>query len=480
MSQIKKNVWSISEEFKWDEKKLVDMLLDDNTPSFKADHSFKKRLDSKISEKIKYAKEQRQDMETMNSIPKRLKWRMYLTGYWYAVCSFLVLFLIWFCTNIFTWTIKVPAKYTYLQESNAFWSLDIWKVLAYNRSENVASNFSYDGANIDDSLYDDVEVEESLDSDNSLKSLSKSNLATMTVVRGADNSEDEFKDTDVSDMWWYDIFNRFMYDKTYRFSYKSRLFPKLNENYPVYKVDWTLVSYSTPKQIFKNLKIWWVSLKNFSDLEMMRFEMSETIENWYTILFDNHTQKLSFYPNESWKAWDFQWTLPSKKKIVKAVEKELKLLWVSLKDYWNWVVNVDEFDENMWIIQVFYPFKLQWKYVRNADENKQIWMDIAYDLNLWKIVYVNNIDIAKYNASDYKTIEKSDLESKIEQGWSYFSQWALHEYSTLIMLDSLEIVYLEKVSENWAVYYVPAIKGTVSTSLENYNWPSMIFQELVQ
>jgi hypothetical protein len=57
------------------------MLLDDNTPSFKADHSFKKRLDSKISEKIKYAKEQRQDMETMNSIPKRLKWRMYLTGY---------------------------------------------------------------------------------------------------------------------------------------------------------------------------------------------------------------------------------------------------------------------------------------------------------------------------------------------------------------------------------------------------------------
>ena len=126
MSQIKKNVWSISEEFKWDEKKLVDMLLDDNTPSFKADNSFKKRLDSKISEKIKYAKEQRQDMETMNSIPKRLKWRMYLTGYWYAVCSFLVLFLIWFCTNIFTWTIKVPAKYTYLQESTMLLTVVIY------------------------------------------------------------------------------------------------------------------------------------------------------------------------------------------------------------------------------------------------------------------------------------------------------------------------------------------------------------------
>jgi hypothetical protein len=82
MSQIKKNVWSISEEFKWDEKKLVDILLDDENPTFKADDGFKKKLDSKISEKIKYAKEQRQDTETMNSIPKRLKWRMYLTGYW--------------------------------------------------------------------------------------------------------------------------------------------------------------------------------------------------------------------------------------------------------------------------------------------------------------------------------------------------------------------------------------------------------------
>ena len=27
MSQIKKNVKSVSEEFKWDEKKLVDMIL---------------------------------------------------------------------------------------------------------------------------------------------------------------------------------------------------------------------------------------------------------------------------------------------------------------------------------------------------------------------------------------------------------------------------------------------------------------------
>ncbi len=478
MSQIKKTAKSISDEFKWDEKKIVDMFLNEQNPSFKADDNFKKKLDSKISEKIKYAREQKLDTETMNSIPKRLKWRMYLTGYGYAVVSFVALFLIWFCTNIFTWTIKVPAKYTYLDEINAFWNLEDWKKLAYNYNENVASNFSYDS---NDDVYDeDMEIEESLDSDNSAKSLVKTNSAVMTASKWSDMVDSSNSDDVVASDEWYNLYNKFMYDKTYRFSYKSKIFPKLSENYPVYKVDWTLVSYSTPKQLFKNLKIWWVSLKNFSDLEMMRFEMSEKVENWYTIIFDNRTQKLSFYPNESWKAWDFQWTLPSKKKIVKVVEKELKLLWVSLKEYGDGEVNVDDFDENMWIIQVFYPFKLNWKYVWNVEENKQIWMDIAYDLNLGKIVYINNIDIAKYNASDYVTLDKSDLESRIENGGSYFSQWALHEYSTLVMLDSMEIVYLEKVYENWDIYYVPAIKWVVSTSLENYNGPEIIFQEIVQ
>ena len=478
MSQIKKSTNSVSDEFKWDEKKIVDMFLCDN-PSFKADENFKKKLDSKISDKIRYTSEQRQDAETLSSIPRRLKWRMYLTGYGYAVCSFVALFLIWFCTNIFTWTIKLPTKYTYLDENSAFWNLVAWKQLVYNYNEDVPSNFSYDSSDVDNSLFDDIDVEEASVFDSSTKTLSKSNSAVMTEAKWVSNVVDDFSDSDVGE-WWYGLFNTFMYDKTYRFSYKSKLFPKLDEYYPIYKVDWTLVSYSTPKQLFKNLKIWWISLKNFSDLEMMRFEMSEKTENWYTIIFDNRTQKLSFYPNESWNASDFQWTLPSKKKIVKAVEKELKSMWISLKEYWDWEVNVDDFDENMWIVQVFYPFKLQWKYVRNADENKQIWMDIAYDLNLWKIVYVNNIDIAKYKASDYQTLEKSDLESKIEQWWSYFSQWALHEYSTLVMLDSMEIIYLEKVSNIWDIYYVPAIKWVISTSLENYNWPKIIFQEIVQ
>ena len=473
MAIIKRKNKTVSDEFKWDEKKIVNMVLDDECPSFKANEQFKNKLDSKISEKIKSAKEQKRDTDTMNAIPKKLKWRMYLTWYGYAVCSFIALFLIWFCTNIFTWTIKLPTKYNYLEDAQAFWSVsDLWKAL----DKNYLSESNVDSDDIFEEENEQVLVETKwIDSSSTLLGASKSKALMNSYSNDITSVESDEEDN----LWWYDVFDRFLYNKTYRFSYKSKMFPKLSENYPVYKVDWTLISYSTPKQLFKNLKIWWVSLKNFSDLEMERFEMSETTENWYTIMFDNRTQKLSFYPNNSWKAGDFQWTLPSKKKIIKSVEKELKLLWVSLKDYGDWVVNFDDFDENMWIIQIFYPFKLQWKNVRNAEENKQIGMDIAYDLNLQKIVYVNNIDIAKYQFSDYSTVEKSILEDKIEQWWSYFSQWALHEYSTLVMLDSMEVVYLEKVSESWDIYYVPAIKWTVSTSLENYVWPKIIFQELI-
>lgn len=478
MTRTKKVDETVLDEFKWDEKKIVNMVLEDESPNFRANEKFKNKLDAKISEKIRYAKEQKQDTDMLNAIPKKLKWRLYLTWYGYAVCSFLVLFLIWFCTNIFTWTIKVPTKYTHLEQDNAFWILGDWKQLAYSYNENIASNFSYDSVDVDDSYDEDVEVEEALELDNSARTLWKSSFATITTSNWKTQIESN-SDEEATDVWWYNIFDRFMYDKTYRFSYKSRQFPKLSKSYPVYRTDGTLISYSTPKQIFKNLKIWGVSLQNFSELEMERFEMSETTENWYTIMFDNHTQKLSFYPNSSWKAGDFQWTLPSKRKIIKAVEKELKLLWVSLKDYGDGEVNVEDFDENMWIIQIFYPFELQGKNVRNADEGKQIWMDIAYDLNLQKIVYINNIDIAKYQISDYSTVEKSVLEEKIEQWWSYFSQWALHEYSTLVMLDDMEIVYLEKITEGWNVYYIPAIKGTISTSLENYMWPKIIFQELI-
>lgn len=472
MVDLKKNISTLSDEFKWDEKKVVEMILNDDDPKFWANEKFKEKLDSKISEKIKYANEQKKDTETLKAIPKKLKWRMYLTWYGYAVCSFIVLFLIWFCTNIFTWTIKLPTKYNHLDDVQAFWNIsDLWNI----KNENFVS--------MDDDIDDEETEQVFLDDEEKFEGteLKNSNSTVMGISRTSAtmNNITSVESKEEWNLLWYNIFDKFMYNKTYRFSYKSKLFPKLSENYPVYKVDWTLISYSTPKQLFKNLKIWWVSLKGFSDLEMERFEMSEMSENWYTIIFDNHTQKLSFYPNNSWKAGNFNWTLSSKKKIIKSVEKELKSLWVSLKDYGEWVVDVDDFDENMWIIQIFYPFELQWKNVRNAEENRQIWMDIAYDLNLQKIVYINNIDIAKYQISDYSVVEKSVLEDEIQQWWSYFSQWALHEYSTMVMLDSMEVVYLEKVTKDWDIYYVPAIKGTVSTSLENYEWPSLIFQELV-
>ena len=71
-------------------------------PEFSANESFKEKLDSKIQNKIKMTEKQKADQAAMDAVPKNLKWRFYLTGYGYAIVSFIALFLIIFCTNIFT------------------------------------------------------------------------------------------------------------------------------------------------------------------------------------------------------------------------------------------------------------------------------------------------------------------------------------------------------------------------------------------
>jgi hypothetical protein len=63
-------------------------------PEFSAREEFKAKLDSKIQDKIRTTKEQQADQAVMDAIPKKLKWRFYLTGYGYAVVSFVILFLI--------------------------------------------------------------------------------------------------------------------------------------------------------------------------------------------------------------------------------------------------------------------------------------------------------------------------------------------------------------------------------------------------
>jgi hypothetical protein len=55
---------------------------------------FKAKLDAKIQDKIRTTKEQKADQAAMDAVPRKLKWRFYLTGYGYAVVSFVALFLI--------------------------------------------------------------------------------------------------------------------------------------------------------------------------------------------------------------------------------------------------------------------------------------------------------------------------------------------------------------------------------------------------
>ena len=474
----KQQIQTIASEFKWDEKKLLEKLADEKMTDFSPRAEFKERLDASIQQKIAFTKEQKQEKAEMDAVPRKLKWRFYLTGYGYAIVSFVALFLIWFCTNIFTWKLNVPTKYTYLAESKAFWELWTWE-LAYNYSIDRANNFVYDS---DFDAYDDAEIEEK--EKYYIKSTVSKKVESQSLWAGISVDQEWLVE---SDMWWDEMSsdyllnsNRtFMFDQTYRFAYKSKIFPKLATQYPVYKSNWILMWSNTPDQAVKNLKIWDVSFKKFQDLEIAWLYIQQKTENWYMISFDKDSQSLSFYPNDSRQAQPFNNKLPSQRQIVKSIEKNLKNLGVSIKNYWNIEIDFENYDDGMWIINAFYPLKIQWKDVRNVEMEERLWMQIAYDLNLQKVVSVFGIDIAKYDVSSYPTLEKSDIEKEIEKWWSYFSQWALHENSTVILFDNMEIVYLEKVTSDWNNIYVPAIKWEVSTSLSGYIWPKYVFEEII-
>ena len=472
----KQQIQTIASEFKWDEKKLLEKLADEKMTDFSPRAEFKERLDASIQQKIAFTKEQKQEKAEMDAVPRKLKWRFYLTGYGYAIVSFVALFLIWFCTNIFTWRLNIPTKFTYLDENGAFWDLWKWE-LAYNYDTDRASNFEYDS---DFDTYDDTKIEEM--DEYSIKSTVSKKVET-TSLWASISAREELAE---ADMWWEEMSSdyllnsnrNFLFDQTYRFAYKSKIFPKLAAQYPVYKSSWILMWSNTPNQVLKNLKIWDVSFKKFQDLEIAGLYIQQTTQNWYSISFDAQSQTLNFYPNDSWNAQSFTDKLPSKKQIIKAVEKDLKQLWLSTKNYWKWEVDSENYDKTMWIVKVFYPFHIQWKEVRDMETLERKWMDISYDLNLQKVVSVMWIDIATYDVSNYPALEKSDIEKEIEKWWSYFSQWALHENSIAVLFDNMEIVYIVKYIGEQA-YYLPAIKWEVSTSPDEYSWPDYVFQEII-
>ena len=476
----KDQIKTIASEFKWDEKKLLEKLADEKLPEFTPREEFKEKLDAKIQDKIRITKEQNADQAEYDAVPTKLRWRFYLTGYGYAIVSFLALFLIWFCTNIFTWKLNVPTKYTYLEEREAFWSLENW-TLAYNYDTDRASNFMYDSKF--DAYEEDVETEETADysakTTNTFAKITETQ-ALWATMSATENFLDAWWDEDIDSPDYLLSPNRnFLYNQTYRFAYKNKQFPKLAAEYPIYKVSWILMWSNTPNQVLKNLKIWDVSFKKFQDLEIAGLYINQNTENWYTISFDSDSQQLNFYPNDTRRAQNYEGKLPSKKQIIKAVEKDLKTLGVSVKNYGDWEVDMENYDESMWIINIFYPLKIQWKEVRDAEMEERIWIQVAYDLNLQKVVSVIWIDIATYDVSNYPTSEKSDIESKIEKWWEFFNQWALHENSTVILFDNMEIVYIPKY-ENGITYYVPAIKWETNPSVENYRWPKYVFQEIIK
>jgi len=477
----KDSIKTIASEFKWDEKKLLEKLANEKSPDFVPRKEFKEKLGAKIQDKIKITKEQKADQAIMDSVPKKLKWRFYLTGYGYAIVSFVALFLIWFCTNIFTWKLDVPTKYTYLEESKAFWNLENLE-LAYNFDKDIESNHTYD-ADIEEE--EDVETEESINS--STKSIAVGSISKIAETQTLWNAISTITNyTATSDAWVDDIFSadylenrNFIFNQTYRFAYKDRIFPKLSIEYPIYKSSWILMWSNKPNQVLKNLKIWDVSFKKFQDLEIAGLYIEQKTKNWYFISFDSDSQTLNFYPNDSRQAKKFDDKLPSKRQIVRAVEKDLKQLGITIKNYWDWEADIENFDNTMWIVNIFYPLKIQKREVRDTENNERIWMKVTYDLNLQKVVSVIWIDIATYDISNYPTLEKSYIEKEIEKWWGYFSQWALHQDSIVVLFDNMEIVYIPKYN-NWTTYYIPAIKWEVNTSIENYRWPKYVFQEIVQ
>ena len=473
----KKNVWWLFDsEFHGDEEKFLNKISGIETPNFIPRDNFKEKLDKKIYEKIDFASEQMAEQETIDSIPSKLKWRFYLTWFWYSVCGFLVLFLIWFCTNIFTWTLKVPTKYTYIDTDQAFWNLNnIWE--------------------FDEVLVDNVDEENSLwyvkesksESEEKSISLDDNNSSTRGIIENKIINKNKVNDTIISTnelvdsnlLSTYSLFNNnFMFNETYRFTYKDKLFPKLASKYPVYRSSWILIWSNTPNQFLKNLKIWDISFKNFQDLELTSFTIDQKIKDWYSIIFDSYNKKLHFYPNNTWIAQNYDKKLSSKKQILRDVEKNLKSLWISIKNYWDGEVDVDNYDKNMWTVKVFYPLKIQWKEVWDPKTEDRVWIDITYDLNLQKIVSVIWVDIATYDVSDYPLLDMLFIKNWVEKWWSFYNQWALHEGSVVVLLDRMDIVYIVKNSGS-ETYFIPAIKWDITTYSKNYAWPKYIFQEIV-
>ncbi|MBO7505693.1 hypothetical protein J6T66_06310 [bacterium] len=54
-------------------------MAEEQMPNFQASEEFKNKLDSKLQDKIKLTQEQKQQQAEFDAVPKKLRWRFYLT-----------------------------------------------------------------------------------------------------------------------------------------------------------------------------------------------------------------------------------------------------------------------------------------------------------------------------------------------------------------------------------------------------------------
>jgi hypothetical protein len=204
-----------------------------------------------------------------------------------------------------------------------------------------------------------------------------------------------------------------------------------------------------------NLKFGDISLKKFDELAFSHLTMISQEENSESSVnidmvegtFSLYDMELS--PEKSEKL--------TEKELIKAIEKKLKSLGVSLAGYGK--VQIEKYEEEN-IIGIFYPQLINGHPVRNPNFNQQEGVRGHYVYETNQISF-SNVDIAKYAVSNYPTLSEEEVLANLAQGGDYFNGGSLSEYAVGFKVSVPELVYLVKNVEG-EVFYVPGLRFVVS------------------
>jgi hypothetical protein len=146
----------------------------------------------------------------------------------------------------------------------------------------------------------------------------------------------------------------------------------------------------------------------------------------------------------------------TEKEVIKAIEKKLKSLGISLAGYGK--VQIQNYAEEN-TIGIFYPQLINGKTVRNPNFNQQEGLRGQYVYETHQISF-SNIDIAKYAVSNYPTLSEEEVLANLAQGGDYFNGGSLSAYAVGFKVSVPEFVYLIKNIEG-EVFYVPGLRFEV-------------------